>query len=108
LTAPDLSQSLFRMGLLKPGDEVRVTPLTGGVSSDAYRARVDWEPHEALETRAGALLPALLLARIDGKSPVEYLTQASERETVRRFAAPFIVAPPPRLIDIADEWGRTP
>ena len=33
-----------------------------------------WEPPPALEARAAALLPALLLARVDGKSPVEYLT----------------------------------
>ena len=31
-----------------------------------------------LEARAAALLPALLLARIDGKSPVEYITEARD------------------------------
>src|SRR6185369_15668734 len=31
---------------------------------DAYFARVDWEPATALEQRAAALLPALLLARV--------------------------------------------
>jgi Enolase, C-terminal TIM barrel domain len=55
-------------------------------------ARLDWEPPEALETRAGALLPALLLARIDGKSPVEYLTQASERDEGRRSGFGTIVS----------------
>ena len=39
-----------------------------------------------LEARAAALLPALFLARVDGKSPVEYLTRDSEREAVRRCA----------------------
>ena len=35
--------------------------------------RVDWEPRAAIERRAAALLPGLLLARVDGKSPVEYI-----------------------------------
>ena len=34
----------------------------------------------ALERRAAALLPGLLLARVDGKSPVEYLTDEAERD----------------------------
>ena len=40
----------------------------------AYAAGITWEPPEALEGRAAALLPALMLARVDGKSPVEYLS----------------------------------
>ena len=54
--------------------------------ADAYLARVDWESADGLEARAAALLPALFLARVDGKSPVEYLTRESERATVRRCA----------------------
>ena len=38
-----------------------------------------------LEARAAALLPALLLARVDGKSPVEYLDEA-QRSFVRKKA----------------------
>jgi hypothetical protein len=43
------------------------------------------------------LLPALFLARVDGKSPVEYLTQAAEKETVRRVALACLRASPDRL-----------
>ena len=56
--------------------------------------------------RAAALLPALFLARVDGKSPVEYLTRESEREAVRRCAAPLVARPPMRLRDVAEAWGR--
>ena len=35
------------------------------------------------KARVGALLPGLLLARVDGKSPVEYLTEDADRERVR-------------------------
>ena len=72
----------------------------------AYLAGVDWESADDLEARAGALLPALFLARIDGKSPVEYLTRESERAAVRRCAEPLVADPPPRLKDVADAWER--
>ena len=57
----------------------------------------DWENADGLEARAAALLPALFLARVDGKSPVEYLTRESERAAVRRCAAPLIADPPRRV-----------
>ena len=72
----------------------------------AYLAGVDWEPADKLEARAAALLPALFLARMDGKSPVEYLNRESERGSVRRCAAPLILNPLPRLEDIASAWER--
>jgi aminoglycoside phosphotransferase (APT) family kinase protein len=71
---------------------------------ETYLAGVGWEPAQALETRAAALLPGLLLARIDGKSPVEYLTSAGERERVRKFARPRIAEPPPTLAAIRTAW----
>jgi hypothetical protein len=52
------------------------------------------------------LLPALFLARVDGKSPVEYLTRESERAAVRRCAEPLVADPPRRVIDVADAWER--
>jgi aminoglycoside phosphotransferase (APT) family kinase protein len=75
--------------------------LAGG-----YLAGVDWESADGLEARAAALLPALFLARVDGKSPVEYLTRDSERVAVRRCAAPLIADPPHRLRDVANAWER--
>jgi hypothetical protein len=45
-----------------------------------------------MEERVAALLPALMLARIDGKSPVEYLSGES-RATVRALAVPLISHP---------------
>jgi len=71
-----------------------------------YLAGVDWErPHE-IEARAARLLPALFLARVDGKSPVEYLTRESERDAVRSCAAPLIAEPPSRLIEVEAAWSR--
>ncbi|HEV8500749.1 MAG TPA: aminoglycoside phosphotransferase family protein [Casimicrobiaceae bacterium] len=72
---------------------------------DAYRAHAHWERWSALEARIAALLPALLLARADGKSPAEYLT-ADDKVKVRAFARPRIVDPPMTIVAIAEAWGR--
>ncbi len=66
----------------------------------AYLAHVHWEPVAALEGRTARLLPALFLARVDGKSPVEYLTQATQRETVRQIALACLHAPRDRLGEV--------
>ncbi len=73
---------------------------------DAYLTRVRWEAPEALEARAARLLPGLLLARIDGKSPVEYITAEAEKERIRRLARFLIQSPPSRLGDIRAAWAR--
>lgn len=57
-----------------------------------YAPFIDWEPASALEARVVTLLPMLMLARIDGKSPVEYLTEPV-REQVRAAAQPLIATP---------------
>jgi aminoglycoside phosphotransferase (APT) family kinase protein len=49
------------------------------------------------------LLPMLLLARVDGKSPVEYLTDAM-RQHVRRFAEREILAPRVELAEMLKSW----
>ena len=69
-----------------------------------YLSGVDWERPADVEARAARLLPALLLARIDGKSPVEYITADSEKDRVRRIARPLIASPPDRLADVRRTW----
>lgn len=62
----------------------------------AYAAHVTWEDAQALEARVCALPPALMLARVDGKSPVEYLSKET-RQRVRDIAIPLIASPVSRL-----------
>lgn len=69
---------------------------------DAYLAGVDWEPPDGLAARIAALLPALFLARVDGKSPVEYLTGEADRALVRRIARRFLDDPADDPAAIAD------
>ena len=72
----------------------------------AYLAHVTWEPVGALDERAAALLPGLMLARIDGKSPVEYLTDKQDRACVRAFARERLVAPVSDTGSLAAQWFR--
>jgi len=72
----------------------------------AYRAEVDWEAADALERRAAGLLPGLLLARVDGKSPVEYLVDEAQCQTVRRAGRALLARPVDRLKDVALAWRR--
>ena len=51
------------------------------------------ELRAGIEARVAALLPCLMLARVDGKSPVEYLSEAN-RQLVRDRASPHIRRPP--------------
>ena len=74
--------------------------------AQAYREGVDWEAVDELENRAARLLPGLLLARVDGKSPVEYLVDETPRRTVRRSARALLAAPVSRLDDVARAWRR--
>jgi aminoglycoside phosphotransferase (APT) family kinase protein len=55
-------------------------------TADAYLRGVTWEPADDVAARAARLLPGLLLARVDGKSPVEYITEDADRDRVRRVA----------------------
>ena len=75
--------------------------------STSYLAGADWEPRAALEARIASLLPGLLLARVDGKSPVEYLSDESDKARVRRVASALIEAQPATLAQVRNAWLRS-
>jgi fructosamine-3-kinase len=70
----------------------------------AYLPLAAWEPVTALEARAAHLLPALFLARVDGKSPVEYITSKAQRRSVRAVSRRLLADPPDRLADVVKAW----
>jgi len=72
--------------------------------SDAWLAGVDWEPLIEAEARAATLVPGLFLGRVDGRSPVEYVTREEDRNRVRRVARALLTAPPARLRQVGDAW----
>ncbi len=55
----------------------------------------DWFEPSTLEH-----LGALLLARIDGKSPVEYINEPELRDRIRQHARALIMHPPERVADV--------
>ncbi|MDE2517153.1 MAG: phosphotransferase [Rhodospirillales bacterium] len=74
--------------------------------ADAYRPAIAWEAPAALEARAARLLPGLFLARVDGKSPVEYITSETDRNRVRRVARALLATPPATLDAIRARWAQ--
>ncbi len=72
--------------------------------AEAYLAGIGWEPRAALEARTAYLLPGLLLARVDGKSPVEYITRDLDKERVRRCARRLLARPVERLSAARAAW----
>ena len=71
-----------------------------------YLAGITWEAADALEARAARLLPGLFLARVDGKSPVEYLTDEHDKNRVRRVARALLTKPTDRLMAVRAAWGE--
>jgi 5-methylthioribose kinase len=74
------------------------------VLAQAYLSRVRWEDPIALERRTADLVGGMLLARIDGKSPVEYITDTADQERVRRVARDFLQHPAQSLRALRERW----
>ena len=73
--------------------------------AESYLSQIEWEPRDDVEKRAAHLLPALTLARIDGKSPVEYVTSEIDKGRVRRFARALLNNPVDRLDAVRGAWS---
>lgn len=72
---------------------------------EAYRAGIDWEDAGGLLLRAGKLAAALLLARVEGKSPAPYLTDPGHKQIVRAQARASILTPSP-IDALVANWKR--
>lgn len=71
----------------------------------AYRAALGPVDDPGHEARLVRLLLLLLLARVHGKSPVEYLAGAAgKREAITRFVHAHLPAPPPDLGSLLGAW----
>lgn len=71
----------------------------------SYLDGVSWEETVQIEARTAMLLPALMLARVDGKSPVEYLDE-TQRSFVRNAAIELIKGQPVQLGAISSRWRK--
>ena len=91
-------KSFFRQSLLD-----RYVALFDGMS-EAYQPHITWERIDKFDERCASLLAALLLARIDGLSPVEYLTDEPTRERVRQLAIGLIDSGISRTLHVRKRW----
>lgn len=57
-----------------------------------------------LDARAARYLSGFLLARMDGKSPVEYITAPTDKAAIRNFAWNHLKQAATSLRALADEW----
>jgi aminoglycoside phosphotransferase (APT) family kinase protein len=73
--------------------------------AEVYLQAARWEPREDTEARAAQLLPALMLGRVDGKSPVEYITEEADKERVRKVARFLLTERAERLDTVRDTWA---
>jgi aminoglycoside phosphotransferase (APT) family kinase protein len=96
---------LLLKAILRP-DRLDALVLAFEGLAEAYLAQATWEPRLGLEARAATLLPALFLARIDGKSPVEYVTLQGDKNRVRALARRFLLDPCEELEAIVVAWAE--
>ncbi|MBV9829115.1 MAG: aminoglycoside phosphotransferase family protein [Alphaproteobacteria bacterium] len=73
--------------------------------ASTYLEAVNWEPREDIDKRAAHLLPGLLLARVDGKSPVEYITAEGDKDRVRQVGRALLLEPVDRLEVVREVWA---
>jgi len=76
--------------------------LLAGQFWEVYRAGLpqgcDW-----IEQATLSHLGCLLLARVDGKSPAEYITEPVLQERVRQFARRLITSPPVHVTEVFEQ-----
>lgn len=71
-----------------------------------YFQEADFSPHDELQARGIQHLAVCLLARIDGTSPVDYLSEAPERAAVRSLGRRILLEKPAtwvRVRELADD-----
>lgn len=73
------------------------------VAWQTYRNTLGSERAADVQAAVTRLLPMLMLARVDGKSPVEYLTE-SEKRRVREFAHAHIAESTKGLVSLLRCW----
>jgi tRNA A-37 threonylcarbamoyl transferase component Bud32 len=71
-----------------------------------YRAGLAERFDGNLSSRIGRLLLMLMLARVDGKSPVEYIVEERKKELLRGFVGRMLPASAFAMEEITDNWRR--
>jgi len=76
-----------------------------GAFWSTYEQKTPEESATQITARLVPLLLMLLLARVDGKSPVEYL-DAPKQEFIRSFVYEYLSSPPQSISELCDIWFK--
>ncbi|MBO6639724.1 MAG: phosphotransferase [Roseitalea sp.] len=98
---------LLLKGVVRPDAADALARAISALIEGHARAATEDQSGPVLE-RATALLPGLLLARVDGKSPVEYLSGEAMKDRVRATARRFLLTPADHPLEIAEILNRNP
>jgi aminoglycoside phosphotransferase (APT) family kinase protein len=79
-------------------------PELAGVVWNQYCAKSEFGKSDDFDKRAAKLLLLLMLARVDGKSPVEYLNEI-QRGFVRNFVYSLLEKEAFQVVEIIKEWN---
>ena len=96
----------LKLKKIKLKDSSKVLKKSFDLFIKKYLQNVNWENPKDLEKRVAKLLPVLMLSRIDGKSPVEYITEENEKDEVRLFSRNLIMKPVKSVNQISNKWFR--
>jgi hypothetical protein len=72
----------------------------------AYLAGAGWLEQRELDRRIARLHLAMLVARVAGRSKVEYITEPGVQERVKKFAVDHLLGKVERTDDIAMLWEQ--
>lgn len=73
----------------------------------AYTSELGAKADGAFEARTVRLLLCLMLARIHGKSPVEYLPEPNQQHSVVAFVRTHLPQPPAQLAELLAAWRES-
>lgn len=99
-----LQTHLFLKGLYCAPKSV-IWEETAKSAWDSYCEIMGDRMNETLEKHCAHLLAALMLARVDGKSPVEYLP-APKQDLTRRFAISMLLEKPSTMQAMRTNWSH--
>jgi aminoglycoside phosphotransferase (APT) family kinase protein len=99
---------LHLKALPRAADPERVLALAGAFWG-AYAGALGPRASAGLEARTAFLVLCLMLARVHGKSPVEYLPDPAPRRCVTDFACRHLPHPPGTIAALTEAWrGELP
>jgi len=100
-----LINHLLLKSLFHAPQTTELQPMIESFVAKYYEERaVDLAHRKDLDSRIAHLLLMLMLARIDGKSPVEYLTEEHKQDFVRSFVYSRLRARKFELDQVVREW----